>query len=316
MKVVSSPYELVPDRPTAVTVGGFDGVHVAHQTLLEEMVRIARMDGLRTLVFTFEIPPKALFSNEGLLLSTPAEKVELLRARGVDYLILARFEEVKEVSPWAFVEDFLIRRYRARRVILGFNHRFGKDRKGDLRFLVDHLPKWGFILHALPPIRVEGETVSSSLIRRLLLNGQVEQAARLLGRPYEVRGEVIPARGIGRELGFPTANLQVPPRKLLPKVGVYAVRVHAKGRWYRGAANIGLREGHKHLEVHILDFSGELYGEELRVHFLRWVREERRFPDRAALRAQIARDVARIREMDLESLQEEVTPSWRLSRKF
>lgn len=312
MRVSHSPFEPHLNRPTAVTVGGFDGLHVAHRTLLEELIRVARMDGLETLVFTFQVPPKALFSDEGLLLTTPEEKIELFQALGIDHLILAHFEEVKGIPPHAFVEEFLVRRYNARRVVLGFNHRFGKDRKGDLRFLVEHLSEWNFILHALPPIRIGGQTVSSSLVRRVLLEGRVEEAARFLGRPYRVRGQVIRSRGLGKELGFPTANLALPPRKLLPKIGVYAVRVWVEDRWLRGAANIGLREGRKHLEVHLLDFSGDLYGEHIEVEFLRWVREEREFSDLQALRDQIARDVEQIRAMDLGiGAKEEVTEPWR-----
>jgi len=281
----------VPKGPKVVAVGSFDGVHLGHQHLLHRALAEAKARRLPLLVYTFDPPTKVFTRGEGFLMDLQ-EKVEALRALGVELILAVPFNaEFASRSAEAFLED--LRALGAEALYVGADFRFGQGRAGTPEALEKVAP-----VRLVPLLELGGEAVKSSRIRALLQEGKVEEARHLLGRPYGAYGVVVAGEKLGRRIGFPTANLAVHPLKVLPP-GVYAVEAEGAFGRYKGVANVGTRPtlggGERRLEVHLLGFSGELYGEEMRVRFLKRIREERRFPSPEALAAQIARDVAEAR---------------------
>lgn len=281
----------VPKGPKVVAVGSFDGVHLGHQYLLRQALAEAKTLKEPLLVYTFDPPTKVFTRGEGFLMDLQ-EKVEALRGVGVELILAVPFnEEFARRPPEAFLED--LRALQASRIYVGEDFRFGRGRAGGPEALERVAPT-----RVVPLLSLGGEAVKSSRIRALLKEGKVEEARHLLGRPYGAYGVVVEGDRMGRRLGFPTANLAVHPLKVLPP-GVYAVEAEGAFGRYKGVANVGTRPTlggeERRLEVHLLGFAGELYGEEVRVRFLKRLREERRFPSLEALRAQIAEDVAEAR---------------------
>lgn len=277
----------VPKGPKVVAVGSFDGVHLGHQYLLRQALAEAKTLKEPLLVYTFDPPTKVFTRGEGFLMDLQ-EKVEALRGVGVELILAVPFnEEFARRPPEAFLED--LRALQASRVYVGEDFRFGRGRAGGPEALERVAPT-----RVVPLLSLGGEAVKSSRIRALLKEGKVEEARHLLGRPYGAYGVVVEGDRMGRRLGFPTANLAVHPLKVLPP-GVFAVEAEGAFGRYKGVANVGTRPTlggkERRLEVHLLGFAGELYGEEVRVRFLKRLREERRFPSLEALRAQIAQDV-------------------------
>jgi len=281
----------VPKGPKVVAVGSFDGVHLGHQYLLRQALSEAKTLKAPLLVYTFDPPTKVFTRGEGFLMDLQ-EKVEALREVGVELILAVPFnEEFARRPPEDFLED--LRALQASRIYVGEDFRFGRGRAGGPEALERVAPT-----RVVPLLSLGGEAVKSSRIRALLKEGKVEEARHLLGRPYGAYGVVVEGDRMGRRLGFPTANLAVHPLKVLPP-GVYAVEAEGAFGRYKGVANVGTRPTlggeERRLEVHLLGFAGELYGEEVRVRFLKRLREERRFPSLEALRAQIAEDVAEAR---------------------
>ena len=281
----------VPKGPKVVAVGSFDGVHLGHQYLLRQALSEAKTLKAPLLVYTFDPPTKVFTRGEGFLMDLQ-EKVEALREVGVELILAVPFnEEFARRPPEAFLED--LRALQASRIYVGEDFRFGQGRAGGPEALERVAPT-----RVVPLLSLGGEAVKSSRIRALLREGRVEEARHLLGRLYGAYGVVVEGDRMGRRLGFPTANLAVHPLKVLPP-GVFAVEAEGAFGRYKGVANVGTRPTlggeERRFEVHLLGFAGELYGEEVRVRFLKRLREERRFPSLEALRAQIAEDVAEAR---------------------
>lgn len=277
----------VPKGPKVVAVGSFDGVHLGHQYLLRQALAEAKTLKEPLLVYTFDPPTKVFTRGEGFLMDLQ-EKVEALRGVGVELILAVPFnEEFARRPPEAFLED--LRALQASRIYVGEDFRFGRGRAGGPEALERVAPT-----RVVPLLSLGGEAVKSSRIRALLKEGKVEETRHLLGRPYGAYGVVVEGDRMGRRLGFPTANLAVHPLKVLPP-GVFAVEAEGAFGRYKGVANVGTRPTlggeERRLEVHLLGFAGELYGEEVRVRFLKRLREERRFPSLEALKAQIAQDV-------------------------
>jgi riboflavin kinase/FMN adenylyltransferase len=277
----------VPKGPKVVAVGSFDGVHLGHRYLLRQALAEAKALKEPLLVYTFDPPTKVFTRGEGFLMDLQ-EKVEALREVGVELILAVPFnEDFAKRPPQAFLED--LRALQASRIYVGEDFRFGRGRAGGPEALERVAPT-----QVVPLLSLGGEAVKSSRVRALLKEGRVEEARHLLGRPYGAYGVVVEGDRMGRRLGFPTANLAVHPLKVLPP-GVFAVEAEGAFGRYKGVANVGTRPTlggeERRLEVHLLGFAGELYGEEVRVRFLKRLREERRFPSLEALRAQIARDV-------------------------
>lgn len=277
-----------PRRPVAVAIGMFDGVHIAHQALLRRLCELASACGAAPVVFTFSENPK-----RAQALSDEAERLELFSSLGVSGAYIADYGALRGLSCAEFAQTYLRERLDCRAVAVGSDFRFGKDRAGDCETMRTLFPR----TEVLPPVLLDGVKVSSTEIRRRLLCGDVEGAGRMLGRPYGFCLPVRRGRSLARELGFPTLN-QVPPEgRVLPRFGVYETEVFCGGGLYRGVTNVGVKptvtsDGLPLLETHLLGYSGgELYGETVRVSFLRMLREERRFETVEALRAQMARDI-------------------------
>lgn len=281
----------VPKGPKVVAVGSFDGVHLGHQYLLHQALAEAKSLHQPLLVYTFDPPTKVFTRGEGFLMDL-TEKVEALRALGVELILAVAFNETfAKRKAEEFLED--LRRLGASRIYVGEDFRFGRGRSGGPEDLAQVAP-----VRTVPLLTLGGEPVKSSRIRALLQEGRVEEARHLLGRPYGAYGVVVEGEKLGRKLGFPTANLAVHPNKVLPP-GVFAVEAQGAFGRYKGVANVGTRPtvngSERRLEVHLLGFAGDLYGEEMRLVFLKRLREERRFASLEELQAQIAKDVASAR---------------------
>jgi riboflavin kinase/FMN adenylyltransferase len=291
--------------PVAVTIGNFDGVHKGHQAMLARLEAAARARGLAATVLTFEPHPREFFAPQAAptRLTNLREKLELLAAHGVERVHVQRFSKAfAALSPASFVERALVAGLRARWVLVGDDFRFGAKRAGDFAFLVAAAARHGFELEAMPTVAIGAERVSSSAVRDALARGELDRAQALLGRPYSISGRVVHGEKLGRALGFATANVQLKHNRP-PLGGIFAVRVHGIGAAPRqGVASLGIRptvhaDGKAVLEVHLFDFTGDLYGAHLRVEFLAKLRDEARYPDLDALKAQIARDCAQARDV-------------------
>jgi len=291
----------LPDdgRGTVITVGTFDGVHRGHWAVLQEIRRRALEAGRRSVLVTFHPHPLKIVRPDHApqLLTTPAEKKEILAETGLDYAVFLSFNHVlASYSPRRFVEEILRERLGVEELVIGYDHGFGKGRSGDVETLKQIGEELGFIVDVVSPVRAGEVPVSSSRIRKALAAGKVEEAREGLGRPYCVRGLVVRGDGRGRRLGFPTANLYVPVNgKLIPPAGVYAVRGGLKGGDYDGAIHIGPRPtftgSGPTIELHLLDFDRDIYGEEVRVEFIRFLRNVRPFASASALVEQLRYDV-------------------------
>lgn len=285
--------------PTVLTIGNFDGLHLGHRAMLERLAMRASELGLPAAVMTFEPHPRELFTPDQApaRLTSMREKLALLESCGVDRTYVCRFDrKLAALSADGFIDDILLRGLGVRHLIIGDDFRFGHGRSGDFAMLERVGAEKGFTCEAMHTVEVDGERVSSSAVRAALADGDLEHAARLLGRPYVIAGRVVHGGKIGRQLGFPTANIQL-KRKRLPLTGVFAVTVSGLDkRQLPGAASLGVRPtlgaGLKPvLEVHLFDFAREIYGAHVTVHFLHKLRDEARYETLELLTAQIARDV-------------------------
>jgi riboflavin kinase / FMN adenylyltransferase len=298
-----------PLPPVALTVGNFDGLHRGHQAMLQRLLDGARARRVQSCVLTFEPHPREFFAAQAAptRLTSLREKLELLAAHGVERIHVQRFDRAfASLAPEAFVEQVLARVLRARWLLIGEDFRFGAKRAGDVRLLTELGGRHGYEVEVLPAVTRSGVRVSSSAVRAALAQGDLDAAGELLGRPYSISGRVIHGRKLGRELGFATANVQLKHNRP-PLSGIFAVRVHGVGASPRPAvASLGVRptitaSGRAVLEVHLFDFSADLYGAHMRVEFLHKIRDEEKYSDLATLKAQIERDCEAARTFLLES---------------
>lgn len=294
-----------------IAIGVFDGVHLGHRKILDEMVAEAGAAGAESIALTFDPHPDSVLRPESAppLLTTPEERVALIRARGVSRVVVMTFDRLLAgLTAEEFLKRVLCPQFRPRRLFVGSNFTFGRGGRGNPALLEALGPSLGFDVRVFAPVTMDGEMLSSTLIRQRIQAGLVEWAARALGRPHALRGTVVRGDGRGRELGFPTANVAVPGGLCVPAAGVYAVTVAGvpdageAGPW-AGVANVGVRPTFPAgkdgvvLEVHLMDFAGDLYGREIEVRFMARLRGERRFASAGALAAQIRHDVAQARAM-------------------
>jgi riboflavin kinase / FMN adenylyltransferase len=288
---------------SAVTVGNFDGVHLGHQQLIRTARRWADHYSGPCLAVTFDPPPVELL-NPTLLrapLSTLSERCEWLHQAGADHVVVLQTDAgLLSLSPEAFFEDVLQRFLGAKAVVEGYNFCFGRGRAGDTKLLAEMCRTNGMTFEELPPLLHEGQPVSSSRVRQEIAQGNIREAAKLLGRPYSITGQVVPGAQRGRTIGFPTANL-AGIGKLLPSDGVYAVLAWLDGKRIPAATNIGpaptFGEQSRKVEVHLIDFQGDIYGQTLKVEFVAKLRDTRPFSGIAELTAQLKLDVKQAREL-------------------
>lgn len=288
------------DEPTVLTIGKFDGLHRGHEKLLAQLLK-KREKGLKTVVFTFDIPPKTLTDGEGQrLLSTNREKQALFAECGIDYLVLCPFTpEVMCMEPEDFVER-IVTNLNVKSIVVGEDCRFGHQRRGDHRLLAELAGQYGYELKVVEKLKFGGRDISSTYIREEITKGNMEVAAQLLGHPYSIDGIVETGNQIGRTIGIPTANIEAEPVKLLPPFGVYAATIDIRGECYYGIANIGRKptikpkEGDRNpvgVEMHILHFHEDIYREPVRISFHVYERPEIRFDSISDLQVQIKKDI-------------------------
>jgi len=291
-----------------VTSGTFDGVHLGHQKILIRLKEIAEKSSGETVVITFWPHPRLVLKPDDLtlkLLNTFEEKAELLKEQGIQHLLRIPFtKEFSQISSSDFIRNVLVDRIGTRKLVIGYDHHFGKNREGSFDQLKQNAPKYGFEVEEIPRQDIDNMAVSSSKIRKALEEGDVSEAIHLLGRPYSLSGRVIKGDRLGRVLGFPTANIDIDSHyKLVPAEGIYAVIVHYAGIEYGGMMYIGNRptvDGVKRsIEVNIFNFEKEIYGEELKVSFEKLLRLDTKFKDLEELKSQLHKD----KELALEALQ-------------
>jgi len=290
---------------TTVTVGTFDGVHPGHRAVLEEIVTRARGAGRKSVLVTFEPHPLEVVNPPAAppLLTSGPERREVLAQTELDYVVFLRFDrQLAAMAPEVFVREVLRRQFGMQELVIGYDHGFGKGRSGDVETLRRLGKSDGFLVDVVAPVEIGGHPVSSTQIRRAVTGGDLKSAARLLGRPYSVSGRVGTGAGRGRTIGVPTINLvEVPPNKLFPPDGVYAVWVDTPSGRFGGMLNQGARptfgEASRSIEAHLFDFSGDLYGRWVRVEWVERLRDTRKFESAEQLKAQLAVDRRRAAEV-------------------
>jgi len=288
--------------PNFLTIGTYDGVHLGHRKIIGTLVRESSKRGLDSALAYFPAPPKFFFLNEteNCLITLPAEREELVRRLGVEHVTKIPFNsELAEMSAEAFFNNIVLKSQAAAGLCVGRDFALGKGRRGNLEFLKRRCAEAGIRFKALSFVTFDGHKISSSLIRTFLRNGHVEEANKCLGWNYSASGKVVRGDGIGRRLGFPTANMGVHPAKILPP-GIFAVRVKLGKEMFYGVVNVGRRPtvdslarhgGRLLSEVHILDFDRDIYGHDLEVEFLRHLRPEKKFSSKEALQRGILQDI-------------------------
>ena len=287
-------------RPTVLTLGVFDGLHLGHQLIMKTIVERARATGAVPTVITFDPHPRALLHPESAppLLQTFDQKIEALGVLGIEQTIVIHFDQnFAQIRAEDFLRAVIADRLHAKEVYLGCGFAFGHGREGNIDLLRTASQDLGFFADEVPELRLRGRRVSSSRIRELLQQGQVNLARRLLGRPYGVEGRVVRGAERGASLGFPTANIQ-PQNRVIPRTGVYVTAALIDGQWRRSVTNIGTRptfgaDNESSVETFVMNWSGDLYGDVVRVRFLHRLREEKKFGSIDELKSQIERDVAR-----------------------
>lgn len=307
MKIYHSPGDFTRLPFAVVTSGTFDGVHLGHRKILDRVKEIAARHRGETVVITFWPHPRLVLKPEEQtlkLLNTFEEKAELLKEQGIQHLVRIPFtKEFSQLSSMEFIQRILIDAIGTRKLVIGYDHHFGKNREGSFELLRANAPQLGFEVEEIPAQDIDHVTVSSSKIRRALESGDVTTAQHFLGRSYSVTGLVVKGDKLGRVMGYPTANISIESHfKLVPADGIYAVRVLHGGRWYGGMLYIGNRptvDGIKRsIEVNIFDFDSDIYGETLTVTFEQLLRTDSKFRDLEALKQQLHLD----KQLALEAL--------------
>ncbi len=282
-----------------VTSGTFDGVHLGHQKILQKIKQIAHDHQGESVLLTFWPHPKYVLQNQHQdlkLLTTFDEKAIILEQLGIDHLVKIPFtKEFSQTSSKQFVEDIIVDKLKCKELVIGYDHRFGRNREGSFSYLQQNATDYGFNVREIPRQDIDHIGISSTKIRNYLLNHQVHLANKLLGRSYAIHGEVVKGQQVGRTIGFPTANIEIKEKyKLIPSDGAYAVRVSVGGQMLSGMMNIGLRptlQGmHKTIEVHIFDFNEDIYNLELGVELVKQIRQEQQFDSLEDLSSQLKKD--------------------------
>jgi riboflavin kinase/FMN adenylyltransferase len=306
-QVAITPYSLNDivefDRETAVTFGVFDGIHLGHQAVINTLLKHAAHDNLASVLVGFYPHPLAFLAPERCppLLTPLPKRVEILQQFGVDEIVMLSFDaQIASMSPEAFVERVLLEKCRAKHVVVGYACQFGKNRAGNAERLVELSNGYAFDVSVVPPTEIDGAPVHSTRIREALAQGDLRQSAQLLGRPYSLIGKVVHGDGRGREIGFPTANIET-QNQVYPPNGVYAIRAKLEERWLDGVLNIGMRPTFNgvniQVEGHFFNFDEIIYGKLVEIFFVKKIRSERKFPNIEFLVQQIQRDIAAATEI-------------------
>ncbi len=298
MKIYQSLNEFTPSKKTIVTLGTFDGVHIGHNAILDTICNIAKQEKLESVLLTFFPHPRLIVSNDSeiKMLNTMPEKAILLEQKGVQNFIIHPFDKLfSELSPREFVEQILIKQLNIQKIIIGYDHKFGKNRAAGIKDLIAFGKEFDFEVEEIPAKQVEEVSVSSTKIRNSLLEGKISLANEYLGYAYMLSGKVVKGNQLGRTIGFPTANIQISENyKLIPKNGVYIVSAIMKNQTVFGMMNIGIKptlsDNIPTIEVHLFDFSEDIYGQKVQVNVIERLREEQKFESLEALKSQLEID--------------------------
>jgi riboflavin kinase / FMN adenylyltransferase len=289
-----------------LTLGTFDGVHIGHQKILSHINDMAKSVNGESVLMTFHPHPRAVIfpdQRDIRMISTLDEKIALLEQHGIEHLVVQSFtRDFSMLNHDTFIREYLVKKIGVKKMVIGYDHQFGHDRKGSFAELQSLAPQLGFTVEEIPEQDINDVAVSSTRIRKALFEGRVEDAAGLLGYNYTFSGRVVKGKQLGRKLGFPTANLECPdPLKLVPANGVYAVYVIVNNVKYKGVLSIGTRptfdNGARSVEVNIFDFDRDIYGENVKLIFKNYIRSDQKFDSVDALIEQMHRDKARSLEL-------------------
>ena len=282
-----------------VTSGTFDGVHMGHRMIISRLKEIAAQSGGETVLLTFYPHPRMVLfpdDNELRLLNTQEEKIKLLEKQGVDHLIVYPFSKAfSRLSSVNFIRDILVNKIGTKKLVIGYNHHFGRNREGSFQHLMESGPVYGFDVEEIPAQDIDSVEISSTKIRKALSAGDISTANTFSGYPYVLTGTVVKGKQLGRKLGYPTANLEVADKyKLIPANGIYVVEVNIEDKTYKGMMSIGVNPTvngtQRTIEVNILDFDKDIYGAKLSIGFIDKLRDEEKFEDLDKLKQQLGRD--------------------------
>ena len=281
-----------------VALGNFDGLHIGHMRLIQSMLSLRKKYNLKSMVYTFEQHPENIIAGKLVtpLLISHESKVKLLKECGLDYLYLQNFDkQFMNMSAEEFVKKILVEHLKVKTVSVGFNYRFGHKGLGNIQLLEEMGKEYHFIVDVLNPVQLDGTVISSSTIRKLILQGNVELASKYMGRDYAIEGTVVHGKKVGNKMGFPTANLIPNQYLILPSAGVYLTKTIVHDQSFNSITNVGsnptFNEEGVHIETYILDFNADLYGQDISIHFLKKIREEKKFNSFYRLLQQIKKDV-------------------------
>lgn len=301
---MSKVYFSLEDFPTLtntiITIGTFDGVHVGHKKILNQLNELKKKTGYQTLVFTFDPHPrKVLFPEQKdlKLITSTHEKIKLISDKGIDYVLVYPFsKKFSEISSDFYIENILVKKLGAKIIIIGYDHKFGKNREGDINVLKSNAAKYGYEVVEISAEDIDSINVSSTQIRKAIDDGDIDLANKFLGHEYFITGMVTEGKKLGRTIGYPTANIKITDHdKLLPKIGVYAVKVIELGKEYGGMLNIGTNpttdtDNKIKIEVNIFDFNKDIYGENITIKFVKRLRDEVKFANLEQLKEQLLDD--------------------------
>lgn len=304
MKIIDAMNSSEKKYVTAVALGNFDGIHIGHQYLLKSNIEKAKEENLKPSVLIFKNHTKTILKKDENfkidILTSFEEKIQLLKELGIEIVYVMDFNErIMKLSPELFVKNILLERLNAKLVTVGFDYRFGYKAQGDSNYLKELGKANGFVVNVIDPVYVEGEIVSSTIIRNLIINGYIEKANKLLGRNYCLIGTVIKGRSRGRKLGFPTANIRLNDRYVIPKTGVYKTFTYVDNSKFLSLTNIGynptFNEKNLKIETYILDFDEDIYDSIIKIEFMEFIRDDIKFNSVEELKNQMHKDVLYIK---------------------
>ncbi|ADL51536.1 bifunctional riboflavin kinase/FAD synthetase [Clostridium cellulovorans] len=298
MRILNDNFHIDLEDSTYITLGSFDGLHMGHQQLIKSTVSKARENNIKSMVYTFSNHPLSILApdKEPKQLMVNEKKIEILKKLEVDIVNFAHFnEEYLKIQPVAFIE-LLVKKYNMKGIVVGYNNRFGYKNQGDVELLKAYSNEYGYEVIVIDPVKEHDTIVSSTKIRAFITEGEVEKASVLLGRPYSLEGKVVSGKHLGNTIGFPTANIEINFKRLLPKGGVYYSNVKVENKIYKGITNIGynptVQGDSLSVETHILDFNQSIYDEFIEVYFVKRIRDEKKFKSIDELVKQLKQDKA------------------------
>ncbi|WP_163192654.1 bifunctional riboflavin kinase/FAD synthetase [Clostridium thermarum] len=309
MHIIDNKFEEVLDKKTYIALGSFDGLHLGHMSLIQKCIQLSKQHNGNSMVYTFKDHPLTVVNpnNVPKLLMDNASKREILQDVGIDILCLVEFNrKVMQTTAENFVIE-LLTKYNMGGVVVGFNYRFGHKNQGDVSLLQELAPKYNFMVEVMNPLDFNGELISSSRIRNLVEYGDITQANKMLSRPFMLSGEVIPGKQLGRTLGYPTANIMVDERFVIPKPGVYYTKIRHNGKFYLGMTNVGYNPTVEsttkiNVETYILNFDKDIYGDEIQVFFIERIRDEVKFSSIEGLVSQMKKDFEYVKDKKIEEI--------------